>query len=343
MELFSRSPNNPILSPEAASWWQSRAVFNPAAAERDGTIYLLYRAVGPDPHYVSRLGLAGSKDGETFSRLSAAAVLEPAEEYDRWGVEDPRATSLEGRIYLTYTAVSQPVMEDGRPILDRDQPLTTRSGLAVTDDLFSIDRLGLITPPLADSKNAVLFPEKINGRYALLHRPRRWSQEWLRRHGWEHRTEVPSEVEYLPENPGIWLSYSPDLRDWSDHQLVLESSRPDDERIGAGPPPLLTSDGWLLIYHRVHKEAAGQRVYSAQAALLDLEQPSKVRGWKKEPILSPRAPYELTGDVPRVVFPTGLIRRGDTLYLYYGAADTHCAVATASLQALLEVLKGGTS
>ena len=342
--LFTRHPDNPVLSPNTENSWESQAVFNPAAVRWGGTTYLLYRAVGEYQYYISRLGLAAACDGADLQRVSDQPVFEPGADFERWAVEDPRLTPIEDRYYLTYTAISQRILQNGGPVTHREVPLEASVGLAVSKDLQHFDRLGTISLSRVDDKNAVLFPERINGRYALLHRPQRWCRHWFDHPlASEIKIPLPSAVEDLPQLPAIWLSYSDDLLNWSDHQLVIEPTHQHDHRIGAGPPPIKTEAGWLLIYHHVEdKTSAGEereRAYTAKAALLDLNDPSQVIAQIPYDILAPQEWYEQEGDVANVIFPTGAYLEDDTLYLYYGAADKYCCLATASWSELLSELK----
>jgi predicted GH43/DUF377 family glycosyl hydrolase len=173
-------------------------------------------------------------------------------------------------------------------------------------------------PP--EDKNAALFPRRIGGEWALLHRP----------------TTVHSSAR------GIWLSRSRDLESWRHPEHVLRSrSGPwwDSDRLGIGPPPLETPEGWLLIYHGVRAAVNGD-VYRVGLALLDLDDPSRVLHRSPDWVFGPEAPYERTGDVPNVVFPCGLTHDAatDTIKLYYGAADTSIGLATARRAALLDYL-----
>jgi predicted GH43/DUF377 family glycosyl hydrolase len=171
-------------------------------------------------------------------------------------------------------------------------------------------------PP--EDKNAALFPRQFDGRWALIHRP----------------------VATTPRHTAdIWLSWSPDLRHWGDHTILLQARKGawwDAHKVGLNPPPLLTSQGWLLLYHGVRVTPAGS-IYRLGLALLDTERPDRVLARSSEWIFGPRAPYERAGDVSDVVFPCGWVLDddGDTLFVYYGAADTSVCVATASLSALL--------
>jgi predicted GH43/DUF377 family glycosyl hydrolase len=170
-------------------------------------------------------------------------------------------------------------------------------------------------PP--EDKDAALFPRRFDGRWAMIHRP-----------------------SPLRGGAHMWLSYSPDLRHWGDHKLLLEARDGawwDAGKIGLGPPPLETAEGWLILYHGVHSTADGP-IYRAGLALLDLEDPTTVLHQTDEWVFGPSTQYEITGDVGRVVFPCGwtLDEDADLLYLYYGAADSVIGLATARFSEVLQ-------
>lgn len=174
---------------------------------------------------------------------------------------------------------------------------------------------------IAPDKDAALFPSTFDGRWALIHRP------------------APATAEL---GAHIWMSFSPDLKHWGDAQVLLPARRGgwwDANKVGLGPPPLLTAYGWLLCYHGVRVTASGS-VYRLGLALLDRDDPRKVLARGNEWVFGPHAAYERSGDVPDVVFPCGWILRddGDTIHLYYGAADSVVCAATASLSELIEHL-----
>lgn len=278
MLRLARHPE-PILKPLPHHPWESRYVFNPGVVYHNGLVHMLYRAMGEDG--VSRLGYAVSPDGRTFYRLDQP-VLSPASPVEARGVEDPRITWLEGRFYVLFTAYS------GSEI---------RISMASTTNFIAWTRHGVLLPD-EDNKDAALFPEKVKGRYAMLHR----------------------------RPPDIWLAYSEDLIHWTDHQVIMRP-RPgtwESWKIGAGAPPIKTEWGWLLFYHGVDDH----RVYRLGAALLDLEDPAQVIRRQEEPILSPEAPWEQEGQVPHVVFTCGAVEIDGTYYVYYGGADTVIGVAT---------------
>jgi len=302
MELFARYDANPVLS---ANRWPNEvnAVFNPDAAEVDGETILLVRV--EDRTGASHLCVARSADGLTGWTVETDRALLPdlGSDEERFGIEDPRITRVGEEWGIVYTGFST------------DGPLVI---LATTSDFRTYERLGVVLPP--QNKDAALFPERIDGRYALLHRPM---------------------AGFVGAGAGIWISYSPDLRHWGDHRPVLAAGEEGSwasQKVGAGPPPLLTPDGWLLLFHGVRATASGS-IYRAGLALLDRERPERVLARSADWVFGPDAPYERVGDVANVVFPCGWILDGDTLRVYYGAADTSVCVARASLAALLGHLR----
>lgn len=277
-----RYVGNPILKPDREHPWEALNVFNAAVAHDNGLFHMLYRAQGMD--YVSSIGYAVSEDGFHWSRLDKP-VLEPANRFETKGVEDPRITRIGETFYLAYTAYS----EHG-----------TRVSLAASKNLIAWERLGIILPD-EDNKDAALFPEKIGGRYCLLHR----------------------------RPPDIWLARSDDLLHWTDHQIIMRPRPGDWEamKVGAAGPPIKTDQGWLFIYHGVDRH----HVYRLGVALLDLNDPAVVLKRQEEPILEPEEEWELNGDVPNVVFSCGQVMTDDALYVYYGGADRVIGVATADM------------
>ncbi|HEY3269331.1 MAG TPA: glycosidase [Armatimonadota bacterium] len=303
---MQRSAQNPILAP-TERWWENAFVFNPAVVEFNGAVHMLYRAHGDD--HISRLGHAVSADGIHFERdpypCLEGAVDEPLE---RLGVEDARAVALNGWVYATFTAASvEPVCPPhARCDLDAT-PWRVRVAMARTQDFRTWERLGVVIPEY-NSKNAVLFPRKIGGRYAMLHRVA----------------------------PDVWIAFSDDLQTWDSHAVVMSprSEGWDTKRIGAGPPPIETDAGWLLFYHGID---AGN-TYRASAALLDKENPHKVLARLDDWLIQPEQEFEHHGWVGNVVFPTGCIERDGQFRLYYGGADKvicTCTIPKADVEAAL--------
>lgn len=312
MMWFVRHPKNPILSPNFYQTWEDMAVFNPGATLFRGKFHLLYRAIGEDIDYISSIGHAVSDDGVNFVK-DPMPVIVPEKDYEKHGIEDLRINPLEGSFYLTHTVLGSPAKEGGEP---------HRVGLIKTNDFKTFERLGVITAKEICSRNGVLFPEKINDHYVLLHRPL-----------YPVKSERNKDKTVAPE---IWISYSHDFLRWEDHQFLMEPLFWwESYKIGCGPPPIKTKKGWLIICHGVQELAPLNRIYRAGIVLLDLKDPRKVIYRSKEPIFEPREEYELFGDVPNVVFPTGLVEKDGWLYLYYGAADTTVCLATARLDEVL--------
>ena len=299
-ELFARYAGNPVLT--AADWpYTVNAVFNAGVTRFAGETLLLVRV--EDRTGLSHLCVARSANGLTDwvvdpDRRMLPDVESHAEEF---GIEDPRITLCGDEYMIAYTGFS------------RGGPLVC---LAATKDFRSFERRGTVMPP--EDKDAALFPCQFDGRWALIHRP----------------------VATFPGNEAhIWLSWSPDLRHWGDHTVLIEARKGawwDAHKVGLCPPPLETPQGWLVLYHGVRVTAAGA-IYRLGLALLDREHPDRVLARSSEWFFGPDAPYERSGDVHDVVFPCGwlLDDDGDTLRVYYGAADTSMCVATASLAALL--------
>ena len=304
-ELFRRHELNPILT--AADWpYPVHSVFNPGATLLlDGTTLLLCRVEDRRGH--SHLCVARSVNGVDNWQVDSPPTLlaDPARFPEEvWGIEDPRITYLPeiSKYVIVYTAYSR---------------VGPGVALALTEDFERFERYGMIMPP--EDKDAALFPRRIGGQWALIHRP--------------------------VSAPGahMWMSYSPDLRHWGSHKLMLEARLGgwwDANKIGLSPPPIETPQGWLVIYHGVRRTASGA-IYRLGLALFDLSKPEVCLKRSNEWIFGPEKPYELRGDVDNIVFPCGstLAPDGDTLRLYYGAADTSIAMATGSIRAILEWLE----
>lgn len=308
-ELFTRDPANPILVP-GESWWEARGVLNPGAAVVNDRVVLVYRAVGSDG--LSRLAVAWSNDGRRFGerRVLHEAALDDAEA--RLGIEDPRLTPLDGDLWIVYTKAS--VAPVGTPLLSWEPaPFRVRMALARAGNADQIRDERPILPEL-QSKDGVLFPRRIGGLYHAL----------------------------IRVYPSIQITTSPDLRAWSPPRTVLEpiAGGWEAERVGAGPAPIETPWGWLLIYHanEYYRAEGNRRCYRTGMALLDRDDPARVRYRHPDPILAPSTPYEMAGPVGNVVFATGLIVREDHYYLYYGAADGVIGLATAPAAAIHNLL-----
>lgn len=314
--MFHRHPKNPILT--AADWpYPVHTVFNAGATLlADGTTLLLCRV--EDRRGISHLCAARSANGVDGWVIDEQPTLRPdPEKYpeELWGIEDPRITFVEelGKYVIAYTAFSR-----GGPGV----------ALALTEDFRRFERCGLVMQP--DDKDAALLPRRIHGSFALLHRP--MTDSGAQRHGGE---SVSSR--------DVWISFSPDLRNWGGHRLVLPARRGswwDANKVGLSPPLIETPEGWLMLYHGVRSTAAGC-LYRLGVALFALDQPERCLARGDSWIFGPEAPYERAGDVGNVAFPCGytLGADGDALNLYYGAADTCMALATGSVREILRWLE----
>jgi len=338
MNKLVRYPLNPIIKPRKSVSWQSKAIFNCATSLYKGKIMMLTRCVGEYTKYISRIGLAQSKDGIYF-RHSYKPVIYPNKDFDKWGCEDPRITEIEGTFYITYAALSKPAHKGGGP---------PRIALASTKDFKRYKKHGVISPNGADARDSVLLSEKINGKYVMLHRPFNWTKKDISKSGgitylkikekkirWPMSVDLPK---YFPEKPSIWIGYSDDLITWYGHKVIMEPEEAWERiKIGPGPPPIKTNKGWLLIYHGVGKEN-NKIKYKVGAMILDLSS-LQVIARTKYPIFEPKEDYETEGHVKNVVFPTGTAVIKDKLYIYYGAADTSCGLVTVRLNKILKLSK----
>ena len=270
----------------------------------DGTTLLLCRV--EDRRGLSHLSAARSINGIDGWRIDEEPTLLPDPEMfpeELWGIEDPRLTfvpELE-KYAVVYTAFT------------RDGPGVA---LALTKDFHTFERFGVIMPP--EDKDAALLPRRIDGNWCLIHRP----------------VSAP--------RAHMWISYSPDLKNWGGHTLMMQARKGawwDANKIGLSPPPIETPQGWLVIYHGVRQSAAGC-MYRLGLALFDLNKPEVLLQRGSEWVFGPEELYEQRGDVGNVVFPCGYTigSDGDTINMYYGAADTSIALATGSVREMLEWL-----
>jgi predicted GH43/DUF377 family glycosyl hydrolase len=249
--------------------------------------------------FTSHLRVVRCGDGRAVREVTGC-TFRPQAEVEEFGIEDPRITPLDGRFYFTYVAVS------------RHGPA---SALASTVDFRTFERHGVLFCP--ENKDVVLFPQRIGGTFAALHRP----------------------VCGTPfTRPEMWVARSPNLIHWGAHApLAVPGGAWQSGRVGAGAPPVGVPDGWLEIYHgNRHATGPGEvGAYYGGAILLDSDDPARVLRRTPEPFLVPEADFEVRGFVPNVVFPTGVVQDREVILVYYGAADAFTAVAEFSQQDLL--------
>jgi predicted GH43/DUF377 family glycosyl hydrolase len=298
--LVKRYEGNPILTRDDVPY-PVATVHNAGVIKHNDRYIMLFRSHLHTGRSV--IGRAESTDGFSFS-VHREPFLVPSSdgifaEYEEFGVEDLRINPVEGAYLLTYSAYSRHGV---------------RVALARTKDFNSIERLALVSQ--ADLRNAVMFPQKFQGRYARLDRPHSEISPW-----------------------SIWISYSPDLVHWGDSRVIMKPVpyHWDEMKIGPGAPPFKNDKGWLHIYHGVFGTMAGA-VYRLGVALHDLEDPSEVIGVSDQWILQPEDPWEVSGYVPNVVFTCGAVPENDgTVKIYWGGADTVMCVGTAMIDELVEL------
>jgi len=322
--------------------FENEAVLNPAAYREGDNVHIFYRAVREGNH--SSIGYCKLDGPLTIAERWDKPFMIPEFDYESQGVEDARISKIDDTFYLTYTAY------DG---------INARGALATSKDLFHFKKHGLIVPPISYAhfvylvekagkvnknyyhnhkfyyqeadpdekillwdKNLVFFPRRIKGNLVFLHRIRPGIQ-------------LVSVKEIKDLTKEFWDDY---FRNFQDHIVMDPEFEHESSYIGSGCPPIETEHGWLLIYHGVEDTDKGL-VYSAcAAALLDIDDPRKEIARLTYPLFSPEYRWELIGDVNNVVFPTGTALFGDTLFIYYGAADSHIAVASLSMSELMKEL-----
>lgn len=322
---LKRFAGNPVMEPIAEHPWESKAVFNTSAVYLGGRVHLLYRALSNDN--TSTFGYASSKDGFHIDARDPKPVYEPCKTFEQRsqkgthyvcfeeksipgansGCEDPRITKIGNTLHVLYTAFN-----------GSDVPRVAHTSILAANFVkqnWKWSEAVLISPPGLDDKDAALFPEKIQGRYAVLHRL----------------------------GISIWIDFVQDLNfgnsRWLGGHVLMDprTGEGDSRKIGIAGPPLKTDLGWLLLYHGISRKE--DHHYHLRAALLDLNDPTKVLVRTKLPILEPRVPYEIDGLVGRVVFSCGAVVLKNTLLVYYGGADKIIGIASISLADLLTRLQ----
>lgn len=344
--MLKKWSGNPILVPRQDSGWEGCQVRNPAAVFHEDRVHLFYTAAdNMTKDHTLRLGHAVSTDGFHFERISMDPVITPSmtefQGFDAGGVEDPRCVKIDDTFYMTYMARVVPYAQfQYYGVRREDMPENAgvtwtenfrRGGLLVSKDLKNFKRCGPITSDQFYDANVILFPEKINGKFVMMHRPS------------VLHPSCPDK-----ERPGISICFSDDLQNWHDDKVLIYPQYKWEGKIGGSAPPIKTDEGWLTIYHSVEYPQPGDSswntdfkfCYRASVMLLDLEEPWKVIARSSEYIMEPETNFERYGTMNNVVFPTGNVVLGDDLFVYYGCADTVCGVATVPVQELLDyVLK----
>lgn len=331
-----------IILHKTSHYFESEGVLNPAVIKTNEGIHLFYRAVAKDNY--STIGYCKLSSPLTVESRNEEPLLIPQFPYEFQGLEDPRIVKINDTFYMSYTAY------DG---------VNALGALATSKDLINWTKLGILVPQITYEeflhftqtdgtinekysrfndyqkshdkqdrtvfiwdKNLILFPRKINGKFCFLHRIK-------------PDIQIVVEVDELQElTIDFWQNY---FLNFDQYVVLTPKYHHEVSYIGSGCPPIETKAGWLLIYHGVHDTIKGY-VYSACAALLDLNNPQKEIARLPFPLFFPEKEWELKGEVNNVCFPTGTILENDTLYIYYGAADERIAVASLSLEELLNTL-----
>ncbi len=326
MYVVKRSHHNPILVPDKDHYWEAFATFNMSVVKKGKIFYGVYRAISAvdrllTPQRISIIGIGKSKDGAYFEER--APFIMPQEEWEKYGCEDPRITYFEGQYYIFYTALSKyPFEASGIKV-----------AVAVSKDLKRIKERYLITP--FNAKAMTLFPERIGGKITVI---------------LSVNTDMPpaklaiAQVDRIEElwSTNFWEKWYQDI-----DKHIIDLKRSPYDHIEVGAPPLKTSKGYLLVYSHIQNYFPSpenfNRIFGIEAVILDFNNPLKVLGRTRGPLLAPRESYELLGYVPDVVFPAGAIIKkparqladGDTLFIYYGAVDMTTCVAHVNLNDLM--------
>lgn len=316
MFTLKRSEHNPILSPAKEHSWEAAAAFNGCPATYGKDSYLVYRAMSEpqllkEPHIrTSVIGVAKkSKKSEKYE--DRRVLVRPDADFDRFGCEDPRVTKLDGKYYIFYTGLG------GFPFSSEN----IRTAVAISRDLKTVEEKHAVTP--FNSKGIAMFPEKINGKVGVLLTI--------------NTDNPPSDICYaeFDKVEDMWSNeyWNEWRRNVEAHKISIR--RLPDDHLELGAAPIKTDKGWLVVYSHIQKYRSDHTVFGIEVVLLDLKNPRKVIGRTKGPFMVPDTYYEQIGQVPNVVFPSGADIKDDKLEIYYGAADTHCALATIPLDNLL--------
>jgi len=324
MFVVKRSHHNPILVPDKDHYWEAFATFNMSVLKKGKTFYGVYRAIGaPDklrtPDQVSIIGIGESKDGRSFE--NRVPFIEPKEEWEKYGCEDPRITFFEGQYYIFYTALSKyPFEASGIKV-----------AVALSKDLKKISERHPVTP--FNAKAMTLFPERVNGKITVIVTV---------------NTDNPpakiavAQMDRIEElwNQKFWENWYKEI-----DKHTVDFKRVSFDHIEVGAPPVKTAHGWLLLYSHIQNYfpgGEGDRIFGIEAVLLDFNNPLKIIGRTRGPILAPRESYELLGHVPDIVFPSGAVLEKEMLLIYYGAADMTTCLAHVNIIDLVGTMRPET-
>jgi len=315
MFTVTRSTQNPLISPKSEHPWEAAAAFNGCPIVDGKKTHIVYRAMSePDlldeKHMrTSIVACATSKDGDNYD--DRHALILPDTDFDRYGCEDPRITMIDDLYYIFYTALGgYPFSADNIKV-----------AVAITKNLKKIDSKHIVTP--FNAKAMTLFPEKVNGKYCALLTV--------------NTDKKPSDicVAEFEKIEDIWSQeyWGEWYKNLDAHKIHLR--RLPDDQVEMGAPPVKTDKGWLVVYSHIQRYGRPDQVFGVETVILDAKNLRNIVGRTKGPFMAPEEHYEKIGMVPNIVFPTGALIRGDKLEIYYGAADTYCAVASIPLENLL--------
>jgi predicted GH43/DUF377 family glycosyl hydrolase len=318
MITLQRHPENPILVPNQDHEWEHDGAFNGCVAYHDGIYHMVYRALSSEKRQnginlrVSTVGYAESRDGIHFE--GQRQLFGPTEDWEIYGVEDPRITYFNGKFYIFYTALSTyPFSAFG-----------IKTAVAITEDFKTFHKHPVST---FNAKAMALFPDLVKGKMGALI---------------TMNTDLPPakiSVAYFDREEDMWSPYYWDEFYENSGSHVINLLRDIRDQVELGSAPIKTRDGWLVLYSYITDYLSNNKKFGVEAVLLDLEHPRHVIGRITDSLLNPQADYELRGDVPNIVFPSGALVKDDELYLYYGAADTRVGLATCKLNDLLDEMR----
>jgi len=311
MVKLVRCPNNPLLIPDRNHDWESSAVFNASVVEYHNQFFMVYRAF--DSNGRSSIGIASGDKPTSFSNRNQ--FIKPEQPWENSGCEDPRITKVDDKYFISYTAISTwPPTAEGIKV-----------GMAITTDLRTIDEKHAVTT--FNSKALGFFPEKVNGKYAAILAA--------------NTDKPPAKIglALFEKKEDIWSEEY--WNNWYSHieenSLNLKVNERDHIEVGAAP--IKVNGGWLLIYSYIENYFSDAKGWTIQALLLDTNDPSKIIGKSLEPLLYPNEDYEIYGNVYNLIFPSGALIKDETLYVYYGGADTVICAATCNINNLVSDIK----